>query len=77
MLVHPDDTDRAALLQHPRSTVPPYLGPGGWLAFELRELPGTPAVDWRELTELVEDSYRRVALVRMRRALDEEGRPPE
>jgi hypothetical protein len=29
-----------------------------------------PPVDWQEMAELVEDSYRRVALLRMLRALD-------
>ena len=70
LLVRPDDTDHEALLQHPRSSVPPYLGPSGWLGFELQDLPGQPGPDWDELAELVEDSYRRVALVRMRHALD-------
>jgi hypothetical protein len=70
LLVHPDDTDREALLAHPRSSVPPYLGPGGWLGFDLARREGGPDVDWQEMAELVEDSYRRVALVRMRRALD-------
>ncbi len=73
LLVRPDDNDREALLHHPRATVPPYYGPSGWLAFECRDLPGEPEVDWTELAELVEDSYRRVALVRMRRALDARG----
>lgn len=73
LLVRPDDSDREALLEHPRASVPPYYGPSGWLAFECRALPGHPDVDWVELAELVEDSYRRVALVRMVRALDVAG----
>lgn len=70
LLVHPDDGDREALLQHPRVSVPPYLGPAGWLGFELREADGLPPPDWQEMAELVDDSYRRVALVRMLRALE-------
>ncbi len=70
LLVRPDDGDRDALVQHPRATVPPYLGPAGWLGFELRDRPGLPPLDWQEMVELVDDSYRRVALVRMLRALD-------
>lgn len=70
LLVHPDDADREALLQHPRASVPPYLGASGWLGFDLGEGGEGPPVDWDEMAELVEDSYRRVALVRMLRALD-------
>lgn len=78
LVVRPDDGDRPALLGHPRVSVPPYVGGAGWLAFELRDdVPGhdrgSPVVDWDEMAELVEDSYRRVALVRMRRALDARG----
>lgn len=73
LVVRPDDGDREALLQHPRATVPLYLGPSGWLAFECYDRPGEPDADWVEYAELVEDSYRRVALVRMRKALDGEG----
>lgn len=70
LVVRPDDVDRDALLQHPRASVPPYLGPAGWLAFELRDAPDLPPLDEQEMAELVDDSYRRVALVRMLRALD-------
>lgn len=76
LLVHPDDADRPALLEHPRASVPPYLGPSGWLAFHLADLDGVPDVDWTEMAELVEDSYRRVALVRMLRRLDGPSGPP-
>lgn len=68
LLVRPDEVDRAALLRHPRASVPPYLGGAGWLGFELRDDPGLPPVDWDEMAELVADSWHRVALVRMRRA---------
>lgn len=71
LIVHPDDSDRLALLAHPRSSVPPYLGASGWLGFEVSDRDDWPATDWVEMAELVEDSYRRVALVRMMiRALD-------
>jgi hypothetical protein len=73
LLVRPDPGEREALLAHPRATVPPYLGPSGWLAFDLQEDGTRPSVDWQEMAELVDDSYRRVALVRMLRALDEQG----
>jgi hypothetical protein len=47
--------------------VPPGFGPLGWLALDLTAAP----VDWREVTELVETSYRQVALNRMLVALDQ------
>lgn len=70
LIVHPADGERPALLDHPRCSVPPYLGASGWLGFEVGERDDLPATDWAEMAELVEDSYRRVALVRMLRALD-------
>src|ERR671910_309842 len=45
---------------------PPYFGPSGWLALDLE---GGP-VDWYEVRELADASYRQVALKRMLRALD-------
>jgi hypothetical protein len=48
--------------------VPPYFGPGGWLALDF----AAAAVDWAEVAELVETSYRQVALKRMVKALDEQ-----
>ena len=52
----------------PRFYAPPYWGPSGWLSldFEARR------VDWDEVAELVESSYRQVALKRMLKALDGE-----
>jgi hypothetical protein len=51
----------------PRFYVPPYFGPGGWLALDFSVAP----VDWAEVAELMETSYRQVALKRMVKALDE------
>ncbi len=49
-----------------RFFVPPYVGPSGWVGVWLdRE------VDWRELAELVRDSYRLVAPKRLVALLDE------
>jgi hypothetical protein len=39
----------------------------GWLAFDFTSAP----VDWDEVGELMESSYRQVALVRMVKALDQ------
>lgn len=63
----PDPDERAALVEDPRVYVPPYFGPSGWLALDL----GAAPVEWDEIAELVESSYRQVALRRMLRALDE------
>jgi hypothetical protein len=49
-----------------RFYAPPYWGPGGWLAVDI-DRPGT---DWRELAEIIDTSYRQVALKRQIRALD-------
>lgn len=66
LVFKPGSAERAALVQDPRFHVPPYFGPGGWLALDLV---GTPP-DWLEVAELVDTSYRQVALVRMLKALD-------
>ena len=64
----PDAEDRPALIDDDRRFYsPPYLGPGGWLALDLDAAP----VDWDEVAELLEASYRQVALKRMLKALDE------
>jgi hypothetical protein len=65
----PEADERLALLEDPRFYVPPYFGPGGWLALDFTAAP----VDWTEAAELMESSYRQVALKRMLEALDERG----
>jgi hypothetical protein len=66
VIFKPTASERAALLDDARFYSPPYYGPGGWLALDLDAAP----VDWVEVAELVEDSYRQVALKRMIKALD-------
>ncbi len=63
----PEPEDRMALSQDPRIFVPPYFGPSGWLALNFE----AADVDWQEVAELMEGSYRQVALKRMLAALDE------
>ncbi|HST66182.1 MAG TPA: MmcQ/YjbR family DNA-binding protein [Mycobacteriales bacterium] len=58
LIVKPDPAERDALLADERFSVPPYFGPSGWLALDLRK------PDWTEVAELVETSYRQVALKR-------------
>jgi predicted DNA-binding protein (MmcQ/YjbR family) len=67
LIFKPDPSERPALLDDARIYVPAYFGPAGWLALDLTAAP----VDWGEVAELVEDSYRQVALKRMLRVLDE------
>ena len=56
----PDPEERRALVEDPRFFIPPYFGPAGWLAIDF----DSPLTDWVELAELVETSYRQVALKR-------------
>jgi predicted DNA-binding protein (MmcQ/YjbR family) len=62
----PDADDRVALLEDGRFYAPAYWGPGGWLSLDFQAAP----VDWDEVRELVDASYRQVALKRMLKALD-------
>jgi predicted DNA-binding protein (MmcQ/YjbR family) len=61
VIFKPEPGERSALLQDPRFYVPAYWGPGGWLALDFTAAP----VDWAEVTELMDGSYRQVALKRM------------
>jgi hypothetical protein len=62
----PDPEERLALVEDRRFFVPPYFGPAGWLAIDF----DAPDTDWTELSELVETSYRQVALRRQLAALE-------
>lgn len=61
----PTSEERLAYLQRHGFWSPPYWGPGGWLAVDIE---GT--VDWTELGEIIDSSYREVALARQIKALD-------
>ena len=63
----PDDSERLALLERDDVFVPPYEGAYGWLAIRVE----ADAGDWELLAELLDTSYRQVALQRQLRALDE------
>lgn len=71
ILVKADDADRPALEQDPRVFVPAYYGPGGWLGLDLDAAP----VDWQEIAELVDGSYRLVSGPRLVALLDAAGSP--
>lgn len=62
----PEAEERPALLEDARFYIPAYFGPGGWLSLDFTAAP----VEWAEVAELMETSYRQVALQRMLRALD-------
>lgn len=66
LIFTPDAVDLPALDQDPRFFVPAYYGPYGARAIDLD---GT-AVDWNEITELVDASYRLVAPKRLLAELD-------
>ena len=62
----PDADERLAHLQDGRFFSPPYWGPSGWLGIDI----DVPQTDWTELGELIDTSYRQVALQRQLGALD-------
>lgn len=75
LLVLPDEPDRPALTQDPRFFTPAYLAPSGWIGLDLTAGNTVPPdeVDWQEITELLDASYRRVAGVRRVARLDAGG----
>jgi predicted DNA-binding protein (MmcQ/YjbR family) len=62
----PEPDERPALLDDKRFFIPKYHGPYGWLSFDFTKR----KVDWGEVAELMESSYRQVAIKRMLKALD-------
>jgi predicted DNA-binding protein (MmcQ/YjbR family) len=67
VIFKPDPEDRRALDEDARFYSPPYFDPKSWLALDL----GAAKVDWSEVAELMDGSYRQVARKRMVKALDE------
>jgi hypothetical protein len=66
VLVKVDESERAALEQDSRFFFPAYLGPFGWLGLDLT----AAAVDWDEVRELVDASFRLAASKRLVKLLD-------
>lgn len=66
VIFKPEGDERRALIEDERFYSPPYWGPGGWLALDF----AAAKVDWNEVAELIESSYRQIALKRMVKALD-------
>ncbi|WP_018600870.1 MmcQ/YjbR family DNA-binding protein [Mycobacterium sp. 155] len=67
LLIKVDDSDRRALKQDRRFFFPAYMGPHGWLGLDFT----ATKVDWDEVTELVDASYRLVASRKLVKQLDE------
>lgn len=73
VLVKVEDSERVALGQDPRFYLPAYYGPFGWLALDFDAAP----VDWQEVVELLDMSYREVAGPRLVARLNAEGSPAD
>ena len=68
VMVKVDESDRRALEQDKRFFSPAYLGPSGWLGLDLS---ARRKVDWSEVRELIDASFRMVAPKKLIRQLDE------
>lgn len=66
LLIKVDDSERQALQQDPRFFFPAYLGPFGWLGLDF----DAAAIDWAEVAELIDASFRLQAPARLVRLLD-------
>jgi len=66
MLVKVEEPDRLALEQDARFYYPAYMGPSGWLGLDFT----AKKVDWAEVRELVDASYRLVASKKLVKELD-------
>ncbi|HEU4807015.1 MAG TPA: MmcQ/YjbR family DNA-binding protein [Homoserinimonas sp.] len=65
VVVQADTAEREVLRRMPGTYVPGYLGVAGWTGVDL-----DAATDWDEVTELIEESYRVTAPVRLVALLD-------
>ena len=66
LVVQPDPEDRPALVEDPRTYIPAYLGPSGWVGVDL-----DGGTDWAEVAELLDASFRLTAPRRSIAELDE------
>lgn len=67
LLIKVDESDRRALEQDSRFFFPAYMGPFGWLGLDFT----AAKVDWDEVRELIDASFRLVASRRLIKQLDE------
>ena len=72
VLVLPDQGELPSLVQDERFYVPGYLGPYGWIGFELPPLRAAEA-RWAEVHELLDASFRNTAGKRLVAELDSRG----
>jgi len=68
ILVKVDDSDRKALEQDRRFFFPAYMGPSGWLGLDFT---ARKKVDWGEVRELIDASFRMIAPKKLIKQLDE------
>lgn len=68
IIVKVDESDRQALQQDARFFYPAYLGPSGWLGLDLT---ARRNIDWDEVRELTDASFRLTAPRKLVRQLDE------
>ena len=68
IMVKVDESDRRALEQDARTFYPAYLGPAGWLGLDLST---RKKVDWGEVGELIDASFRLTAPKKVIKQLDE------
>lgn len=66
IVVQPDPVERDALLEDHRVYLPAYLAPSGWIGVDLDD-----RIDWTEVTELLDASFRRTAAKRLIDRLDQ------
>lgn len=69
LIFTPDDVDLPAIDADERFFVPAYYGPHGGRAIDL----DAPDIDWDEIAELVDASYRRIASRTLLAELDARG----
>ena len=68
VLVKVDESDRTALQQDNRFFYPAYMGPYGWLGLDFT---ARKKVDWDEVRELIDASFRLIASKKLIKQLDE------
>ncbi|MUL65490.1 phosphoribosylglycinamide formyltransferase [Mycobacterium sp. CBMA 234] len=68
LLVKVDESERSALEQDARFYYPAYMGPFGWLGLDFT----AAKVDWAEVRELLDASFRLVAAKRLVKLLEEQ-----
>jgi predicted DNA-binding protein (MmcQ/YjbR family) len=70
LVFKPDPAEAPALRQDPRVFIPKYWGPSGWLGLDIDRTWPDDSDEWTQLAELIETSYRQVALRRQLAVLD-------